>query len=206
MSNVLVIKAHPLTSEDSRSLKALEAFLASYKESNPNDEVTVLDAYSDDVPEIDEDILLGWGALANGTDFADLSANQQAKIARFNELTEQFLTSDKLVIANPLWNLNIPTRLKAWFDTIMVAGKTFRYTENGPAPLTTDKKALHIQSNGGVYEGKDPASQYVTSILNFVGIDQVDQVFIEGIDYDPANGEAILAAALNTASDLGKTF
>ncbi len=63
------------------------------------------------------------------------------KIARFNELTEQFLAADKIVIANALWNLNIPTKLKAWFDTVNVAGKTFRYTENGPEGLVTGKKS-----------------------------------------------------------------
>ena len=67
------------------------------------------------------------------------------KIARFNELTDQFLAADKIVIANALWNLNIPTKLKAWFDTVNVAGKTFRYTENGPEGLVTGKK--HCTSN-----------------------------------------------------------
>ncbi|WP_316396773.1 NAD(P)H-dependent oxidoreductase, partial [Enterococcus faecium] len=44
--------------------------------------------------------------------------DQSQKIARFNELTDQFLAADKIVIANALWNLNIPTKLKAWFDTV----------------------------------------------------------------------------------------
>ena len=46
--------------------------------------------------------------------FETLSENQQQKVARFNELTDQFLSADKVVIANPMWNLNVPTRLKAW--------------------------------------------------------------------------------------------
>ena len=63
-----------------------------------------------------------------------------------------------------MWNLNVPTRLKAWVDTINVAGKTFQYTAEGPKPLTSGKKALHIQSNGGFYEGKDFASQYIKAV------------------------------------------
>lgn len=55
--------------------------------------------------------------------FETLSENQQQKVARFNELTDQFLSADKVVIANPMWNLNVPTRLKAWVDTINVAEK-----------------------------------------------------------------------------------
>ena len=72
--------------------------------------------------------------------FETLSENQQQKVARFNELTDQFLSADKVVIANPMWNLNVPTRLKAWVDTINVAGKTFQYTAEGPKPLTSGKK------------------------------------------------------------------
>jgi FMN-dependent NADH-azoreductase len=206
MSKLLVVKAHPLTKEESRSVRALQTFLESYRAENPADEVTVLDVYTDFIPEIDEELLSGWGALRTGTDFTALNENQQTKIARFNELTEQFLASDKVVIANALWNLNVPTRLKAWIDTINVAGKTFKYTEEGPKPLTNGKKALHIQSNGGFYEGKDFASQYVKGILNFIGVDQVDQLFIEGIDHYPEKAEELLGTALDKATELGKTF
>ncbi|MGM0125313.1 FMN-dependent NADH-azoreductase [Enterococcus sp. AZ194] len=206
MSKLLVVKAHPLSAEESRSVKTLETFLASYKETNPTDEVTVLDLYNDFIPEIDKDILTGWNALRSGIAFEDLTAEQQKKIARFNELTEQFLATDKVVIANAMWNLNVPTRLKAWIDTINVAGKTFRYTEEGPKPLVEGKKALHIQSNGGFYEAQDASSQYVKGILNFIGVDQVEQVFIEGIDHFPDRAEELLGTALTTATELGKTF
>lgn len=78
--------------------------------------------------------------MAAGTEFGDLSADQQAKVGRFGELTDQFLAADKIVIANPLWNLSMPTRLKAWIDTINVAGKTFKYTAEGPVGLAGGKK------------------------------------------------------------------
>lgn len=206
MATVLIVKGHPLTAEESRSVKALDTFLTSYKETNPEDTITVLDLYQDDIPEIDAELLSGWGALRAGETFEGLSESQQQKITRFNELTEQFLQADKVVIANALWNLNIPTRLKAWFDTVNVAGKTFRYTENGPEGLAQGKKALHIQSNGGVYEGQDFASQYVKGILNFIGVEEVDQLFIEGIDHTPDRAEELLGAALAKADEYGKTF
>ncbi|MBF8807529.1 MAG: NAD(P)H-dependent oxidoreductase [Enterococcus lacertideformus] len=206
MASVLIVKGHPLTAQESRSVKTLTTFLTSYKEYHPNDAVTVLELYRDDIPEIDEELLSGWEALRAGATFSTLSESQQQKITRFNELTDQFLASDKIVIANALWNLNIPTKLKAWFDTVNVAGKTFHYTENGPEGLVTGKKALHIQSNGGIYNGQDFASQYVKGILNFVGIDQVDQLFIEGIDYTPDRAEELMQSALDKATEFGRTF
>lgn len=207
MSNVLVIKAHPLSNENSRSIQILKAFLTTYEEKHPEDQITVLDLYGQDaVPEIDGEILDAWQKLRSGTPLAELTVNQQAQVAAFDASIEQFLAADKIIIANALWNLNVPTRLKAWFDTINVAGKTFRYTENGPVGMTEGKKALHIQSNGGFYQGQDLSSQYVKLILNFVGVASVDQIFIEGIDYAPEKAAEILAAATKEAETLAETF
>ncbi len=70
MASVLVVKGHPLTAQESRSVKALSAFLDSYKENHPDDEVTVLELYRDDIPEIDEELLSGWEALRAGAEFS----------------------------------------------------------------------------------------------------------------------------------------
>lgn len=206
MTNVLVIKGHPLTEKESRTVTILNHFTAAYKAEHPSDEVTELDLFKTDLPEIDEDLLSGWDAMRAGETFEGLTSAQQQKIRRFDELTEQFLNSDKIVIANPLWNLMIPTKLKAWIDTIMVAGKTFKYTANGPVSMTEGKKALHIQSNGGTYEGNDPANQYLKGILDFVGIKDYSELFIEGIDYDPEIGPKVMADAKAKAEALAKTF
>lgn len=206
MAKLLVIKAHPLTKEKSRSVNALETFLEAYRTKNPNDSIEEIDAYSDFIPEIDADLLTGWESLRTGVAFTDLSDSQQTKISRFNELTEQFLSADKLVIANALWNLNVPTRLKAWIDTICIAGKTFNYTEQGPKGLVMGKKALHIQSNGGFYDGQDFSAQYVKGILNFIGIDEVTQLFIEGIDHFPEKKEELLNQAMQKSAALADTF
>ena len=206
MSNVLLVKGHPLTSETSFSIKGLEAFKAPYTAANPDDTITVLDVFADNVPEIDADIANAFNALASGQAFDTLTAEQQAKIGRFGELTDQFLAADKVVIANPLWNLQIPTRLKAWVDTINVAGKTFKYTAEGPVGLATGKKVLHIQANGGVYGGNDFASVYLNGILNFIGIDDITSVYIEGHAYAPEQADQILVDAVAKIETIAKTF
>ena len=45
---------------------------------------------------------------------------------------EEFMAADTVVIGAPMYNFTLPTQLKAWLDRILVAGKTFRYTANGP--------------------------------------------------------------------------
>lgn len=203
MSHILVIKAHPLTTDDSRTLKVLDAFLTSYKESHPTDMVEFVDVYDDFIPEIDKDILTGWTNLREGK---EITEEQAKKIERFSELTEQFLNSDKIIVANPLWNLNIPTKLKAWIDTIVVAGKTFKYTETGKIPLVPGKKTLHIQASGGIHSGEDTSSKYVKEIFNFVGVEETDSIIIEGLDYQPDKADDILASIIENTKELAKAF
>lgn len=203
MSNVLVIKSHPLNGEGSRTVTILDTFLDAYTKENPTDEVTVLDLYNSFIPEIDEEMLQGWTNAASGL---ELTEAQQKKVSRFKELTEQFLATDKIVIANPLWNLNVPTRLKAWVDTIMVSGTTFKYTATGPVGLTEGKKVLHIQSSGGIYNGEDFASTFVKTALAFVGVSDHAGIYIEGIDHDPSKSEEIMQALAQQATDIAQSF
>ena len=110
------------------------------------------------------------------------------------------------MIATPLWNLHVPSRLKSWIDTVTVAGKTFRYTETGSEGLINNKKLLHIQANGGVYDGKDPANQYLKTILTYIGVSDFQELFVEGMDYAPDKAADIIAEGIEKATALGKTF
>src|SRR5699024_11593064 len=135
-----------------------------------------------------------------------LSDRQQHLVTLFNSFTEGFLAQDKIVVSCPLWSLNVPSRLKSWFDTISVAGKTFRYTEECSVGTVTGKKALHIQAHGGLYNGADPASQYVNPMFEFLGVTDFSQFFVEGMDHFPDQAEEIVQTALKKAKELGKTF
>ncbi|KRM24184.1 NAD(P)H-dependent oxidoreductase [Latilactobacillus graminis] len=206
MSKVLVVKAHPLTAEHSRTITVLNQFMQVYQANHPADEISWLDLYQADIPEIDQDLLCAWTALKAGQPVTELRITQQVKLEQFNHYTDQYIATEKFVIANPLWNLNVPTKLKAWLDTVMVAGKTFKYTETAAEPLVIGKRAVHIQSAGGVYAGTDFASQYVKAILGFAGVDEVLPVSIEGADHSPEEAPAIMKAAMASASQLARHF
>ena len=57
-------------------------------------------------------------------------------------ILQQFEETDVFVLGAPMYNLSIPTTLKAWIDRILIAGRTFKYTENGPQGLVSGKKLL----------------------------------------------------------------
>ena len=46
-----------------------KAFIESYKEAHPDDEVIHLDLYKENIPQIDADVFSGWGKLQSGSGF-----------------------------------------------------------------------------------------------------------------------------------------
>ncbi|MBC2165288.1 FMN-dependent NADH-azoreductase [Listeria booriae] len=200
MAKLLFIKASPLPDDVSRSMVVATAFLEKYQQENPDDVVERIDVYTHDIPMIDGAFMAAGNALREGKAFTDLDPEMQQKLTQFDALTQQFIDADKYVIVSPLWNLGIPPMLKAYFDTVVVAGKTFRYTESGPEGLLKGKKALQIHGSGGFYSTGESdlethGEPYINTILNFIGIETLPSVFVEGVDYDPTRKDEILNAA-----------
>lgn len=87
------------------------------------------------IPVLDGELV---GALRPSD--APLTPRQQEALALSDELIAELKAHDVIVIAAPMYNFNISTQLKNYFDTVARAGVTFRYTENGPEGLVTGKK------------------------------------------------------------------
>jgi len=211
MKKLLYITANPNAVENSFGLSVGEAFIEEYKRVNPTHEVVHFDLFKENVPAIDGNVLGAWGKLGSGVDFAELSAEQQQILAAMNKNLELVMGADEYVFVTPLWNLSFPSVVKNFIDNFTIAGKTFRYTENGPMGLLENKKALHIQASGGVYShgagtALDFSSPYLKMMLNFVGITDVSQIFVEGMAAMPAQAEEIKAKAIAEAKELAANF
>ena len=110
---------------------------------------------------------------------------------------EQFLDSDVLVIGAPMYNFGIPSTLKAWIDRVAVAGKTFRYGENGPEGLAGGKKVIVASGRGGIH-GNGPTDfqeNYLRQVFAFLGVTDIEFVRAEGVAYSPQHRVDALAAA-----------
>lgn len=86
MAKVLYITAHPHDEATSYSMATGKAFIESYKEANPNDEVVHIDLYKENIPHIDADVFSGWGKLQSGTGFEELSDSEKQKSAVWESL------------------------------------------------------------------------------------------------------------------------
>ena len=199
MATVLIVKAHPLNPQKSYALRALEEFETRFASLHPEDRIEIVDVFEDQIPTLDKPLLEAMTAAKKGEEIA---SEQAERLERYNAFTQQFLSADKIVVVNPLWNLNVPSQLVSWINTINVAGLTFKYGPEGSIGLIKDKKLLHIQSNGGVYAGQDPAAQYIKSIFEFLGLKDIQQVFIEGQSADPSQAQAIFEEAMGKIDNI----
>ena len=129
---------------------------------------------------------------------AAFKRSDELEAARNTAVLEEFLAADVLVIGAPLYNFSIPTQLKAWVDRIVIAGRTFRYTERGPEGLAGGKQVIVAVARGGVYEAGSPAEfgeSYLKFVLGFLGIRDVTFVRAEGLAFSPQHRESALSAA-----------
>lgn len=120
---------------------------------------------------------------------------QQAVVDHSDELINELRGADTIVIGLPMYNFGIPSTLKAYFDHIARAGETFKYTDKGAVGLLTGKKAYVFTARGGVYGDRHQSEAYMREILRFVGIEDVQFVYAEGLAISPAAKEAGLAKA-----------
>lgn len=211
MATVLYVTAHPHDHQTSFSLAVGKEFIEAYREANPSDEVVHLDLYKSDIPQIDADVFSGWGKLRSGSAFDQLSDAEKAKVARLNEIVDQYVAADKYVFVTPMWNFSFPPVMKAYIDAICVAGKSFKYTETGPVGLLGDKKALHIQASGGIYTqgpaaGFENGYSYLSKIMQFHGIPELQGIFVEGMAATPDQAPAIKEKAIAEAREVAASF
>ncbi len=137
---------------------------------------------------------------AQAADPAARTPEQQYEADVSTQTMEEFLAADIIVIGAPMYNFSISSQLKAWIDRIAVAGKTFRYTAEGPVGLASGKKVIIVSSRGGFYsEGNaaalDHQEAYLKTVFGFLGIHDVEFIRAEGVNIDADHRQKAIAQA-----------
>lgn len=201
MKTLLYIKSNPKPNELSRTFQISEKFIESYKKKNPQDKVITLDLYKEDINFLTmESIQQIFGPK-----------DENSKKNPLLSYAYTFAQADKYVIASPLWNLGVPSILKAYFDYITVKDISFKYTAQGPVGLLTNKNALYISARGGKYDIEPMSNfefgeRYVKTILNFLGVTNYSAIFADGVDIMGADIKQIVNTAVEKAQKLAETF
>ncbi|MFC0469151.1 FMN-dependent NADH-azoreductase [Halalkalibacter kiskunsagensis] len=204
MTTTLFVKAN--NRQGSITGKLYDAFLESYRVSHPNDSVIELNLYNETLPYLGDVMISGNFKSSQGM---ELTTEEKAAHDIVTKYLEQFIATDKVVIAFPLWNLTVPAVLHSYLDYLHHPRKTFKYTAKGLVGLLPDKKVALLNARGGVYAERDSsemAVSFVKNHLNVFGITDITTVVIEGHNQFPDQSEAIIEEGLQKAAQVAKTF
>jgi FMN-dependent NADH-azoreductase len=193
MSTVLVLNSSAL-GEASVSKQLVRDTVSRLRSQDPSLRVVTRDIGENPIPHLTI-------ASANALRTAEPSNPAEAAAqALSNELIAEVSAADIVIIGAPMYNFGIPSTLKAWFDHVLRAGVTFRYSAAGPEGLMKGKRAIVVMSRGGFYsEGPaqvmDSQEPHLRTLLGFIGITDVSFVRAEKLAFGPeARDEAIGAA------------
>lgn len=191
--NLLQINAS-LYSGQGQSSQLAERFVKNFQASRADVRVVTRDVAGEPVPHLDA---RRFGAFLAAPEAR--TAEQQAVIDYSDTLIGELRAADVIVLGLPLYNFGVPSQLKAYFDHVARAGVTFRYTANGPVGLITGKKVYVLAARGGLYAGTplDTQTSYVRDFLRFIGIEDVEFVYAEGL----AISADLKARAIEQAND-----
>lgn len=198
MTKILIINSSTL-GEHSVSRKLTGSFAASWREADPTVEVKVRDIGAEPVPHLVPETWVG----VRGE---PMTEREQEARQLSDALIAEVEEADILVIGAPMYNFGIPSTLKAWFDHVLRAGVTFRYTAEGPEGLMKGKPAIVIESRGGLYSsgpasGMDSQEPHLRTMLGFIGIKDVLFVRAEQLS---RGGDGAAAAVARAEEELVK--
>lgn len=210
MATVLMVRANDRPSNQAVSVQMYETFVQSYREAHPEDKIVELDLFAekDQLPYYNAEAINGMYKKGQGL---ELTEKEQQLTNLIETKLNQFMSVDKVMFAFPLWNFTVPAVLHTYMDYLCQAGKTFRYTPEGPVGLLPDKKVALLVARGGIYsEGPNAevegAMRYMQAIMRFFGIQDLTQLVIEGHNAFPDRGEKIIQEGLERVAKAAQEF
>jgi FMN-dependent NADH-azoreductase len=191
MTTLLQINAS-IHADHGQSSQLATQFVQAFAKGHPDSRVVLRDLAGDTVPHLSAERFAAFLSKPEGR-----TAAQSDVLAYSDALIAELKQADVIVLGLPMYNFGVPSQLKAYFDHIARAGETFRYTAAGPVGLLKGKKAYIFAARGGLYAGTalDTQTSYVRDFLRFVGIEDVEFVYAEGLAISPESKATGLAKA-----------
>ncbi len=196
MAKILVLKSS-IMGEGSQTNRLIDIMLEHRKDQGLQDDITIRNLAEMNLPVLDLEIFQALRGAEN------VNQDIQQIVALSDELIAELKSADLLIIGAPMYNLNVPTQLKNWFDLVARARQTFRYTETYPQGLVEGVKAVVVSSRGGIHVGQETeaVTPYLKAVLGLMGIHDVEFIYAEGLDM-----QAYRSNALDLASQQVKEF
>ena len=201
MNNVLVVTASARY-EGSHTRDMASVFMDKISQQHPRINIVQRDLTAEQLPPVTEEMLTGFFSKTN-----DLPDRVKASLSLSNRLCEELLEADVIAIATPMYNFNVPASLKAWIDLVVRAGVTFEKLGDGNLRgLCSGKRAIVMCSMGGAFARHqiNLVEPYLKIIADFIGLDEIRFVYMEGTAQQGFDAVASLADAAEIITDFIK--
>lgn len=178
------------------------AVVARLRKTHPGAHLTYRDLAEIPIPHLTGAYL----AAAQGPGQPDAALQANLELGR--TVLKEFLAADIVVVGVAFYNFSIASQLKAWVDRIAVAGKTFRYTAQGPEGLAGGKRVILAISRGGFYGHGSPAKAfehaetYLRGVFGFIGVTDIEVIAAEGVAAGPEERKAAIARAEHQIAEI----
>lgn len=141
----------------------------------------------------------------------ELTPEQKKSLAKMDRMTEQLQSADVVVVAYPMYNFSMPASAKAWFDSIMLKGKTWDTKDGTYVGLMQGKKALVLVASGGFY-GKEPMTSWEHALslgkaeFQFMGYSDVRGILAEGMSAGDEHKTSSLEKSINQVQKIAQEW
>jgi FMN-dependent NADH-azoreductase len=203
MKNILLLNSSP-RGDASHSGKVANELVAQLKAKSRGVAIISRDLTTEVLPHINDAFITG---RTLESDKRSKAQNDAVELS--DKLIAELSAAEVVVIASPMINFGLATTLKAWFDYVLRAGVTFKYSEKGPEGLMRGKKVFVVVARGGVYsqgpmKAMDFQEPYLRQLLGFIGITDVTFVPVEGVAYGPDAAAKAEKAAIDSIPEMLK--
>lgn len=126
-----------------------------------------------------------------------MSEAQKQDFAAQQAILEDWKSADIILIYAPIHNFNVPSKLKDFFDNVLIMGETFAFTAQGYQGLMSERtKVIAVLTSGSDfstdfrYQALDIAPQFLRVALHNMGIHQMILIRAQGLDIIGNNKQA----------------
>ncbi|MDC0672546.1 FMN-dependent NADH-azoreductase [Nannocystis radixulma] len=175
------------------SRQLADCFQARWAARHPGGRVVVRDLAQSPVPHLDGATMAVFCGIP-----APAEAAPPAGVALSDALIAELRAADHLLLACPMYNLGLPSPLKAYVDHVVRRGHTFVVEDGRFVGLLGHTSATLVATRGAIASptlADDFQIPYLRALLAFIGIDRVEVIAADGM----AQEEAVRAQRLARA-------
>ena len=185
MKTLLRIEAS-LRTQGSRTRALSDYFEQLWLEANPGATVVQRCLAKEPIPHLDQ---------ASFERFAEDNRGCTLSDVLINELKQ----ADHLLLASPLYNLSLPSGLKAYFDHVVRSSQTFQLNDGKHKGLLNNTRATILTACGDSASA-DFQRDYLIEILRFIGIDETHAISVAG-EVEPGDSMVIARQQIKALFD-----